>query len=92
MKSAYELAMERFSDGEEMKQLTDQQKNEIAEVESKFQAKVAEKKLFLEKQIQTAEQKGDWKEADTIRKQLSDQIAILEEEKEKSKNKIRGEE
>jgi hypothetical protein len=89
MKSAYELAMERFSDGEALKELTQDQKDQIAEIESKFQAKVAEKRIFLEKQITASEQSGNQEEAQNIRKQLQDQIAILEEEKEAQKQIVR---
>ena len=48
MKSAYELAMERMGGGDE-KPLTDQQKEQIAEIDSKFKAKIAERKIFLKK-------------------------------------------
>lgn len=90
MKSAYELAMERFSDGEEIKELSIEQKEAIADIESRFEAKVAEKRIFLEKEIQKAEEQGNMNEATIIRKQLQDQIAILGEEKEAEKEKIRN--
>ena len=90
MKSAYELAMERFSDGEEIKELSQDQKDAIADIESRFEAKVAEKKIFLEQEIAKAEAQGIQQEVITIRKQLQDQIVILEEEKEAQKDKIRN--
>ena len=36
MKSSYELAMERFGDGDDSKALTDEQKAAIAEIEVKY--------------------------------------------------------
>lgn len=48
MKSSYELAMERFGGGED-KPLSDEQKEKIAEIDSKYQAKIAEQRIFLEK-------------------------------------------
>ena len=53
MKSAYELAMERSDDGDG-KPLTDQQKEQIAEIDSKYKAKIAERKIVLEKSVQDA--------------------------------------
>ena len=47
MKSSYELAMERMGDGD--KPLNDEQKAKIAEIDSKYKAKIAERKIFLEK-------------------------------------------
>ena len=47
MKSAYELAMERLQKGAPSISLTDDQKKELAEVDSTFKAKIAEKELLL---------------------------------------------
>ena len=49
MKSAYELAMERLKskDSTDRKELTEEQKTEIAEVDKKFTAKAAERQIFL---------------------------------------------
>ena len=47
MKSSYELAMERM--GGDDNPLTDTQKEQIAKIESKYKAKIAERKILLEK-------------------------------------------
>ena len=47
MKSAYELAMERLSKESPSIKLTAAQKREIAELESKYKAKAAERELGL---------------------------------------------
>jgi len=49
MKSAYELAMERM--GGEAHELTDQQKADIAEIDSKMKAKVAETEIMFDQQL-----------------------------------------
>ena len=49
MKSSYELAMERMGGGDAP--LSDEQKKQIAEIDSRYKAKVAERKIFLEKSI-----------------------------------------
>ena len=50
MKSSYELAMERMGGGD--KPLNEKQKAKIAEIDSKYKAKIAERKIFLEKSVQ----------------------------------------
>ncbi len=89
MKSAYELAMERSDDGDG-KPLTDEQKEQIAEIDSKYKAKIAERKIVLEKSVQDAIAQGKHEEADTISRQLADEIAGLEDKAEAEKEKIRN--
>ena len=87
MKSSYELAMERLG-GDDAKPLTDEQKAEIAEIEAKYAAKIAERKIFLEKSLASAEA-GNHEDAENVRRQLADEIADLEEEIERAKDKVR---
>ena len=88
MKSSYELAMERMGGGDD-KQLTDEQKQKIAEVDTKYKAKIAERKIFLEKNLSDAQAQGNEEEIDLIRRQLNDEIADLEAKSESEKEKIR---
>ena len=90
MKSAYELAMERMGGDGESKPLTDEQKGEIAEIDSKYKAKVAERKIFLEKSLSEAIEQHNHEEADNISRQLADEIAGLEGKAEAEKEKIRN--
>ena len=48
MKSAYELAMERLERSAPSVTLSDEQKAQLAEIDSSFKAKIAEKELFLQ--------------------------------------------
>lgn len=89
MKSAYELAMERMG-GDGDKPLTDEQKEQIAEIDTKYKAKIAERKIFLEKSVDDAVAKGDLMEAEEARKILAQEITSLEEKAESEKNKIRN--
>ena len=89
MKSAYELAMEKSDDGSD-KPLTDEQKEQIAEIDSKYKAKIAERKIFLEKSLSEAIEQHNHEEADTISRQLADEIAGLEDKAEAEKEKIRN--
>jgi hypothetical protein len=87
MKSSYELAMERM--GGDDKPITDEQKQKIAEIDSKYKAKIAERKIFLEKNLSDAQAQGNEEEIDLIRRQLNDEVADLEAKSENEKDKIR---
>ena len=89
MKSAYELAMERMGGGDD-KPITDEQKDRIAEIDTKYKAKIAERKIFLEKSVDDAVTKGDPAEAEEARKILAQEISSLEEKAESEKDKIRN--
>ncbi len=81
--------MERFGDGGDSKALTDQQKAAIAEVEVKYKAKIAERKIFLEKSLADALATENEGEAEEIRRQIAEEVSALEEEAEQAKEKIR---
>ena len=51
MKSAYELAMERLNKSSPTVKLSEAQKKEIADLESKCAAKIAERELFIKDEI-----------------------------------------
>lgn len=87
MKSAYELAMSRLEKQAPSRPLTEEQKNQIAEIDSEITAKIAEKKVFLEGEIKKAA--GDMLAQDELRRQLASEISRLEEKREQKKQKIR---
>jgi hypothetical protein len=90
MKSAYELAMERLEKKAPSVALTDEQKQQIAEVDSTFKARIAEKELFLKDQIAKAETTGNAEEAESLQKQLTIEIRRLQEDAEAKKEKLRA--
>ena len=90
MKSAYELAMERLQKGSPSLSLTEEQKKELAEIDSKYRAKIAEKELFLRDQIRTAQTKGKLDDIDSLEKQLVSDVRRLHEECEAAKEKLRA--
>ena len=79
--------MERM--GGEGKPLTSEQKERIAEVDAKYKAKIAERKIFLEKAIQDALAQEKTEEADELRSQLVQETAKFETKSEEEKDKIR---
>jgi hypothetical protein len=90
MKSAYELAMERLEKASPSISLTEEQKKEIAEVDSVYRAKVAEKEVFLKDQIRKAQSAGNLEEAESLEKQLTSEIRRLQDDCEAKKEKLRA--
>ena len=90
MKSAYELAMERLQQTSPSLSLTEEQKKELAEIDSKYRAKIAEKELFLREQIRKAQTEGKADDIDSLEKQLASDVRRLQEECEASKGKMRA--
>ena len=90
MKSAYELAMERLQKASPSLSLTEEQKEELAEIDSKYQAKIAEKELFLKDQIRKAQTEGKMDDVHSLQKQLASEIRRLQEECDAKKEKLRA--
>ena len=90
MKSAYELAMERLQQASPSLSLTEEQKKELAEIDSKYRAKIAEKELFLRDQIRKAQTEGKADDIDSLEKQLASDVRRLHEECEAAKEKLRA--
>jgi len=91
MKSAYELAMERLEKQAPSAKVTDEQRAAIAEIDSTYRAKIAEREVFLQSQLQKAAAAGNAAEVEEIRVQLSREMRRLQEECEHKKEKARGE-
>lgn len=89
MKSAYELAMERLEKASPSISLSEDQKTQLADVDSVYRSKVAEKELFLKNQIRTAQNTGKPEEVESLEKQLASEIRRLNQECEAKKEKLR---
>ena len=81
--------MERLNKDQPSVTLTDEQKKELAEIDSVFQAKLAEKELFLKDEIQKAQTAGKFEEIEALQKQLTSEVQRLKEECEAKKGKLR---
>jgi hypothetical protein len=90
VKSAYELAMERLQKASPSLSLTEEQKKELAEIDSKYRAKIAEKELFLRDQIRKAQTEGKVDDIESLEKQLASEVRRLQEECEAKKEKLRN--
>jgi hypothetical protein len=89
MKSAYELAMERLNKQSPTVKLTPEQKDRIAELESRYKAKVAEREIGLQDAIAQAAAKGDLAEMEKLQQQLADEKKKLADELEAKKEIVR---
>lgn len=90
MKSAYELAMERLNKQSPQVKLTDAKRKELAELDSVYAAKIAERELHFKEEIGKAEMSGDFEAADQARQQLSAERKKLQGDLEDKKEAVRN--
>jgi hypothetical protein len=90
MKSAYELAMERLQKQQPSIRLSDDQKKQLAELDSQFKAKVAERELFLKGEIEKARAAGNLDEVEALEKQVLNEIRRLTDDCELKKETLRA--
>jgi hypothetical protein len=89
MKSAYELAMERLSKSAPTVKLTGAQKKQLAELDSRYSAKIAEREIFLKDELAAAAAKGDFEAVAQLEKQLVSARKSLQSDLEEKKAKVR---
>jgi len=82
--------MERLQKSSPTVKLTPEQKSQVAEIESKCAAKIAERKLFLKGEMVKAIDKGDGEALEQLEKQLASERRVLKAEMEEKKEKVRG--
>lgn len=86
MKSAYELAMERLEkESGPSKKLSAKQKAAIAEIDKKYEAKIAETRLTFDAKMGGA---PDLDSLNAIRAELAEKVTSLEEQRDREKDKI----
>ena len=90
MKSAYELAMERLNKTSPTVKLNDEQKKQIAELDSKYAAKIAEREIALKGEIAAAQNAGDFGKAEELQQQLVNERKKLQSDLEEKKDAVRN--
>jgi hypothetical protein len=90
MKSAYELAMERLNKSLPAIKLTPNQRKQLAELDSKYAAKIAEREISSQDEITRAIAAGDAQKAEQLRQQLVSERKSLQAELEEKKEKVRA--
>lgn len=91
MKSAYELAMERLEGDSPQEKLSDEKKAELAAVDEKYKAKIAEREVFLDDLLGKAMAQGNYAEIPELETQKAREISALKVECEAEKEKVRKE-
>ena len=89
MKTAYELAMERLGKNSPVAKLTGTQKKQLAELDSKYAAKVAEREISLRDEIAKAASAGEFEKVEQFQKQLVIERKAIQAELEDKKEQIR---
>jgi hypothetical protein len=89
MKSAYELAMERLAKQSPTVKLTDAQKRAIADLESRYKAKIAERELAVKEEMNAAAGKWDLEAMEQLENRLQAERKKLQAELEEKKEAIR---
>jgi len=87
MKTAYELAMERLNKAVPAVKLTGAQKKELAELDSKYAAKIAGREIALQDEMAKAAQ--DFEKAEALQQQLAKERKKLQAELEEKKEAVR---
>ena len=91
MKSAYEIAMERLEKNAPTQKLTEDQKTRIAELNSLYGSRIAEKETFLQGEITKERLKGDMAAVAQIQDQLGREVRRLHADWEEKKAAIHAE-
>jgi hypothetical protein len=87
MKSSYELAMERLG-GDDGTKLSDDQKAQIAEIDNRGKAKVAQLEVMQQQQVEAAA--GDAARLQALLEAFATDVAKTREKTEREKEKVRN--
>ena len=90
MKSAYELAMERLNKSGPSIHLTAAQKKELAELDSLYASKIAQREIFVRAEIAKNEMAGTFEALEPLQKQLVSDRKSLQAELEEKKEAVRA--
>ena len=81
--------MERLEKESPTQELSDELKTKLAEISKVYEAKIADREVFLTGEIEKAEAAGELEQVDQLNKQLASERKVLEEELEQKKSEIR---
>lgn len=88
MKSAYELAMERLEkESPSGPALTDEKKAQLAEIDNKIEAKIAERKILGENELKQT--MGNPAEIQVVKARMQEDLRRLEADREEQKDAVR---
>ncbi len=82
--------MERLEKESPTQELSDELKAKLAELSKVFEAKIADRDVFLNSEIAKAELAGEFEAIEQLNKQLASDRKVLEAELEAKKNELRA--
>lgn len=82
--------MERLDKASPSQKLTDEQKKKLAELETFYAAKIAEREIFLKDEREAAAAKGEYEAVAQLEKQLASERKTFKAELETKKEKVRS--
>ena len=89
MKTAYELAMERLNKASPAAKLTAAQKQQLAELDSQYGARIAGREISMKDEIARTASSGDFEQVEKLKLQLANERQSLQAELEGKKEKVR---
>ncbi|MCU0787401.1 MAG: hypothetical protein MUC91_04310 [Verrucomicrobia bacterium] len=89
MKSAYELAMERLNKQSPAVKLTAEQKAQLADLDSRYAARIAEREIGMKSAIESAAREGKFDEVQELEQQLILEKKKIQAELEEKKEQVR---
>lgn len=89
MKSSYELAMERLNKTAPTAKLSPAQKKQLAELDSRYAAKVAEREISLKDEITRLGQSGEFEKMGQLEERLVNERKALQAELDEKKGQVR---
>ena len=90
MKSSYELAMERLNKSAPSGKVSASQKKQLAELDSKYKAKIAEREIGLNGEIAKFAAAGEYEKLEKVQQQLVNERKKLQAELEEKKEAVRN--
>ncbi len=82
--------MERLEKESPTQELSDELKAKLAELSKVFEAKIADRDVFLNSEIAKAELAGEFEAIEQVNKQLASDRKVLEAELEAKNNELRA--
>jgi len=89
MKTSYELAMERLNKAAPATKLSAGQKKQLAELDSQYAAKIAEREIALKDEIAGVAAAGDFDKVEKLQQQLVNERKKLQAGLEEKKERVR---
>jgi hypothetical protein len=90
MKTSYELAMERLNKSAPVARLSVAQKKQLAELDSRYAARIAEREIGLKDEAANAAAAGEFDKVEQLQQRLVNERKAIQAELEEKKEQVRA--